>query len=132
MSQDNLELVRRTLEAFVREDMEAVVAELDPEIEIDDTDIPDGDDYRGHDAFFKWLARWDEGWETSRIEDIEVLQGTDDRVVAPFRMIAQGKGSGIELERKDAIVCELRNAKITRIGYYNDQGKARKAAGLSE
>ncbi len=132
MAQEDVELVRRTLEAFVREDVEAVVAELDPEIEIDDTDIPDAGDYRGHDAFFQWLARWDESWETSRMEDIEVRPGTDDRVVALFRMIAQGKGSGIEVERKDAMVCEVRNAKIARIGYYNDQRKALEAAGLSK
>lgn len=128
---ENVALVQRSLEAFARGDLQTVVRDLDPEIEIDDTDIPDGDDYRGHAAYFAWLARWDEGWESSRIEDVTVEVGVGDRVLALFRMVVKGKGSGIEMERNDALVCEVRAGKISRIGYYNDQAKAKAAAGVS-
>ena len=47
-------------------------------------------------------------------------------------MIVKGKGSGIELARDDAILAELAEGKIIRLGYYNDQAQAREAAGLSE
>jgi ketosteroid isomerase-like protein len=46
-------------------------------------------------------------------------------------MYATGKGSGIELARDDATITEFRDGKIAKIGYYNDQTRAREAAGLS-
>jgi hypothetical protein len=46
-------------------------------------------------------------------------------------MIAKGGGSGLEVERSDAIVYRLKNGKIVRMEYFNDQSKALQAAGLS-
>ena len=66
-------------------------------------------------------ARWDEIWESWRIEGLELRSSGDDKVLALFRMIAKGKGSGIELTREDAVLGELRGGKIVKVGYYNDQ-----------
>jgi ketosteroid isomerase-like protein len=132
MSQENVEIVRRSLDAFVREDWPAVLAALDPDVEVDDTDILDADQYEGHEAFFKWLEDWNESWESSRMEDIRVLDGGEGQIVALFRQVVRGKGSGIELDRADAMVFEIRNGMIVKLGYYNDQRQALEAAGLSE
>ena len=48
----------------------------------------------------------------------------------PVPMIVKGKGSGIELSRRDALVCTLRAGKIAEMGYYNDQQQALEAVGL--
>ena len=130
MSQaENLEVMRRFAEATARDDHDAVEALLAPTVEIDDQDIPDAD---GHDSFHEWRTRWDESWDSSHIEALELLPSGEDQVLALFRMIVQGKGSGIELARDDAILAELAEGKIIRLGYYNDQAQAREAAGLSE
>jgi ketosteroid isomerase-like protein len=131
MSQKNVEIVRRVLEAVMSGSGPEVLAELDPAVEIEDTVIPDASDYRGHDGFFRWLARWNESWEDWRLEDIEILPGGDDHVVALLRMVAKGKGSGVEIDRPDAVVYKLSDGKIVRIGYYNDQDRALEAAGLT-
>src|SRR3954468_883820 len=128
--QENVETVRRVLEAVMSGRGPEVLAELDPAVEIEDSVIPDASDYRGHDGFFRWLARWNESWEDWRLEDIEILPGGDDHVVALLRMVAKGKGSGVEIDRPDAVVYKLREGKIARIGYYNDQDSALDAAGL--
>jgi ketosteroid isomerase-like protein len=47
-------------------------------------------------------------------------------------MRATGRGSGVSVERKDAIVSTFQDGKITRIDWYNDQAQALEAAGLSE
>ena len=86
--------MRRMLEAVGRRDYQAVLAVLDPEVEIDDTDIPES---TGTDTFLEWLARWDEAWESWRVEDVEVRPAGDDQAIALFRMVTMGKGSGIEL-----------------------------------
>ena len=69
------------------------VADLDPELEIDDTDIPES---TGTDSFLEWLARWDDAWESWRFEDLEIRSVGDDQAIALFRMVTTGKGSGIE------------------------------------
>jgi ketosteroid isomerase-like protein len=129
MLQENVETTRRFTEALVRGDYEAAASELGPDLEIDDTDIPES---TGADSFHAWIARWDGSWESWRIEDLEILPVGDDRTISFFKMIAKGKGSGIELTRDDAVLTEFRDGKIVRIGYYNDQAQAREAAGLRE
>jgi ketosteroid isomerase-like protein len=128
-SQENVETARRFTEAVVRGDYVAAAAELGPNVEIDDTDIPES---TGADSFHAWLARWDEAWESWRIEHLEIRAAGDDRTISLFKMIAKGKGSGIELARDDAVLAEFRHGKIVRIGYYNDQSQALEAAGLEE
>jgi ketosteroid isomerase-like protein len=129
MSQENVEVMRRIVEAAGRKEYEAVLADLDPDVEIDDSDIPES---TGADSFLEWLARWDQAWESWRIEDIEVRAAGDDRVIALFRMVAKGKGSGIELTRLDALVASFRAGKAVKLEYYNDQVLALKDVGLSE
>ena len=127
MSLENADVMRRILEAAGRRDYQAVLADLDPEVEIDDTDIPES---TGTDSFFEWLARWDEAWESWRFEDVEVRAAGDDHVIALFRMVTTGKGSGIELTRPDALVASFRGGKVVKLGYYNDRAMALEAVGL--
>src|SRR6266550_2963650 len=97
MSQESVETSRRFTEALNRGDYKAAAAELDlVELEIDDTDIPES---TGADSFHAWLARWDQAWEDWRIEDLEIRPVGKDRTLSLFKMVARGKGSGIELAR---------------------------------
>ncbi len=121
--------MRRIVEAVSGGDYQAAAAELDPHVEIDDTDIPES---TGGDSFLEWIARWDESWESWRTEGLEVRAGSAGKAIALFMMIAKGKGSGVELRRQDALVGEFRNGKAVKLGYYNDQAQALEAAGLSE
>jgi ketosteroid isomerase-like protein len=137
MSRENVEVVRRFVTALVTAqdsgDWQPVLAELDPDVEIDDLDISlDTEHYRGHDRFRTWIGVWNDAWESWRIAGLEVRPVGEDRAVALFLMIVTGKGSGIELSRHDALVCTLRAAKITEMGYYNDQQQALQAVGLLE
>jgi ketosteroid isomerase-like protein len=113
-NEENVEVIRRAFEATLREDWEAVLAEFHPDLEIWDHDIPDADVYRGHDGFFAWLARWGESWESWHLEDIEILPASEGRAIALFRILATGRGSGIELTRRDAITYYLRDGKVSR------------------
>ena len=73
-----------------------------------------------------------ESWESWSLEDVEVRPVGEDRAIGLFLVRAKGKGSGIELSRRDALVCTLRSGKIEELTYYNDQRQALEAAGLSD
>src|SRR5919198_5103395 len=120
MSQENVEVVHRFIEALPKAqasgDWQPVLAEVDPEVEIEDLDITlDSDHFRGHDGVRKWIGVWMESWNNWTLEDIEVRPVGGDRAVGLFRVYAKGRGSGIELSRPDAMVCTLREGKIVGI-----------------
>jgi ketosteroid isomerase-like protein len=132
---ENVEVVGRCLEAIGEAQVSGawgpVLAELDPEVEMDDFDtVIDTEHYLGHDGFLKWMSTWNESWDSWRLDDVEVLPAGESDVIAQFVMFATGAGSGMELERPDAVTFKLREGKIVEIAYYNDQNQAREALGL--
>jgi ketosteroid isomerase-like protein len=128
MAEENVQTMRRVLDASARKDYDAVLADLDDAVEIDDTDIPEA---TGRDSYLAWIARWDEAWKSWHIEDVEIRTGDGEQVIALFTMVATGRGSGVELRRADAVVASFRGGKAVKVGYYNDQAQALKAVGLA-
>jgi ketosteroid isomerase-like protein len=137
MSQENIEVVQRLIDGFNRrdDDWQSVLAELHSDVVIDDRDISlDAEFHRGHDGICKWLGIWSDAWGSWRIESVEVRPVGEDRAIALFLMLCKGKGSGIELSRRDALVCTLRAGKIAEMVYYNELqlDEAFDSVGLSE
>jgi ketosteroid isomerase-like protein len=128
MSQENLAAIGRIVDAINAKDWQAVLADLDPNVEIDDTDIPEG---TGDDSFLTWVNRWDEAWDGWHVEDIETRLAENDKAIALFTMVVRGRGSGVELRRADALVTSFRDGKAVKLGYYNDQAEALRAVGLA-
>jgi ketosteroid isomerase-like protein len=129
MSADaNVEVVSRFTKALARGDYDEAAAMLTPDFTVEDTDIPES---TGADSFYEWMGRWDAAFESWRIEDVEVRAIDESRTLSMFRIYVKGRGSGVELVRDDGVIAELRDAKIVRIAYYNDQSQALDAAGLS-
>jgi ketosteroid isomerase-like protein len=129
MSQGNVEVVRRSYEAYGRGDMESALAALDPEIVIYDHDIPDSGEYRGLDGVLRWQADWEASWASWRWEAEELID-VGNRVVAVLRVHAKGRGSGADVERLDGAVWTLRDGKGVRLDYYGSKADALEAVGL--
>jgi ketosteroid isomerase-like protein len=136
MSQENVEVVRRGLEALNRDDSEELVALSDDDLEIAPaTEIGvegRAHGYRGKDAWANYFAHAHEIWDEWRIEDAEFFQADDDWVVAVFRVVARGAGSGAEVEHSRGIAYKLRGGKILRVHGYPDPRDALEAVGLQE
>jgi uncharacterized protein len=131
MSQENVEIVRRSYNAYARGNMDSALTALDPEIEIYDHDIPDSGEYRGLDGLFRWQADWESSWESWRWE-AEDFVDAGDRVVAVLRVHAKGRGSGADVERLDGAVWTLRDGKCIRLDYYGSKAEALEAVGRRE
>jgi ketosteroid isomerase-like protein len=129
MSQANVAAMQRIANAIDAKDWQAVLADLDPQVEIDDADIPEA---TGGDSFLAWMGRWDEAWDSWHAENIEIRPAEDDQVIALLTMVVKGRGSGVELRRADALVASFRGGKAVKLGYYSDQAQALKAVGLAE
>jgi ketosteroid isomerase-like protein len=135
MSLEKVDVVQSLIEGFNRrdDDWQSVLAVLDSDIEVVDLDISlDADRFRGHAGVRKWLTFWSDAWGDWRIEGLEVRPVGEDRAIALFVMVVTGQESGIELSRRDALVCTLRAGKIAAMTYYNDQQQALEAIDLSE
>jgi ketosteroid isomerase-like protein len=103
---------------------------LDEEIEVHDHDTPDQGAYQGHAGVERWLRDWGDAWAEYSFEPEEFIDA-GDAVIAVIRMHAKGKGSGVELDRQDALVYRFRDDKILRTDYYNSKQQALEAAGVS-
>jgi len=61
----NLEIVRRAIKAFNREDLDQALEWADPEIEwVVARDHPDAATHRGRDAVAAYLREWQTPWKT--------------------------------------------------------------------
>jgi hypothetical protein len=67
MSRENVELVRRALEAFPRGEMEEMLSFMDPECELHSAIVggAEGNVYRGHEGLRRWYADSFEVWRSA-------------------------------------------------------------------
>ena len=132
MSQENVELVRRGIEAWNRGDLDALLATLHPDLEYVTTGVfPDLDPvYHGHDGFRRFWQDFREIWESLSIE-IHELRDCGERVLLRLTFNARGR-DGLEVRRKVASVATIRAGLIVRQENYGDWTTALEAVGPSE
>jgi ketosteroid isomerase-like protein len=133
MSQENLELVRRCVEAWSTGDREKLAGYLHPDVVFHSaiTNIV-GETVAGREAILGLLDRWAEEWSTLRWEVDEYIDAGEGRVVTLHRVIAKGRASGIELDRELGGVWDIQEGLIIREWIYLDRDEALEAAGLRE
>jgi ketosteroid isomerase-like protein len=130
MSADNASVVRALLEAAARGDWDAAMAAYDPEVEIDTTQaLPDGRVYHGLEGVDRSWRTWRGPWSAYDFK-VEELTEAGDRVLAVLHIRGRAKGSGIEVERRQAEVYTLRDGRIVGWKLYSDPSEARREAAL--
>ena len=134
MSEENVEALRRGLEAFNRGDAEAWIAIWHPEGELYElVGIPDAPDvYRGHDGIRRWLAN-----ARSIVgHDFKMkptsLTTVGEVVLAEIEGTGVGEGSGIPVEWTTYIAIWMRQGKIVRSRAFLRRAEALDAARVSE
>src|SRR5512133_1636178 len=97
MSAENVEIVRRAVEAFNRGDLDAAVADFAPDCEyISSGAIPGATDtYRGPEGYKRFA-----GWLLDQFDDVRLelneIIGEGDQVVVSFNNRGRGKHGGPE------------------------------------
>jgi ketosteroid isomerase-like protein len=135
MSQENVEVFKRAFDAINRRDADALLSELDPEVEWHSAILMamGGTQtvYRGHEGVREWLRDLYETLSEFQAEYAEI-RDLGDRTVAIGRVRARGKASEAEIESPHGTVVEFKNGKGVRIRTYLDPKEALEAAGLRE
>ena len=135
MSEENVEIVRRMMDAWSRRDLEAAIEMLHPEIEWRLTLTPGGPEgtaYRGVDGIRDWFGEVDEVWTGLRIDAVEFRDVGGDRVIQLGRFRAVAKESGVPIDQPQGTLLELKNGRVFRVRGFGSHREALEAAGLSE
>jgi uncharacterized protein len=132
MSEENVEVVRRMYNAFHSGDADGALAHFDPEVVVDASKArPDGGRGQGREQLnvivAAWMGTWDE-WH----EEIEEMRDLGSQVLVLSVQRGRGKGSGVEVEARYALLYDVHGGKITRLVMYADQAQALEAAGPRE
>ena len=133
MPQDNVELTRRGMEAFVAGDWEAWTERFDPAIEWEETPGlgPDPSVYRGIEEVRAAVQSWTEMWTEYSFEVHEYLDAGDD-VVVLIRERGRGRSAGVTVERELGEIFTFRDGKVIRNRLYGSWDEALEAAGLAK
>ncbi len=123
-AEENVRLAQRGFDAFNGGDVDAVLAMLDPEVEVysDPGFLNSGYSY-GRDGYLRWVGEWLEAWEEFVIEVIEIEAVGDDHVVSVVHQRGRGRG-GIEVEQDVAFMWEVRDGRAVRLHLYPDRAAA--------
>ena len=135
MSQENVDLVRRLVEAFNRRDMRGLA-----ELSHDDLEFVSvltavdagGATYRGSETWTSYFAAMNETWDEWQVEDFQVFDGREYGVAGVFRIVGKGKHSGAPVEHEIGLAYRIRDGKVWRMRSYLDPGQALEAVGLRE
>jgi ketosteroid isomerase-like protein len=130
MSQRSVEIVRRAHDALNRGDMDALLVLCDGAFRLDMSDrVFNPAVYEGHDGIRRFYAEVQEVWE-SYVWEPEELMEAGDNVVACLRSGGRGRGSGVEVERRTAMVWTVREGRATALRFFRDRTEALEAEGL--
>ena len=130
MSKENVELVRGFYDAYQSGDTDRALERLDPEFEFVDMPVlPGAGVYRGRQGFLDWVTAFEESFEDYRFEPIELI-AEEDRVLAPTRVRAIGRGSGAEVEMTFFALWTVRDGAIVAQRAFSERAEAFAAAGI--
>ena len=133
MSQENVEIVQRSLDAFSRGDLETVLDDFSPGFEFH----PSGrwldmqKTYRGREGFVDFWRRFRAAWEEITVS-IERIEDLDDRVLTLGTFHGRGGESGVEVNTEAAFLHTVKDGLIVHLRSFRTQKEALEAAGLSE
>jgi ketosteroid isomerase-like protein len=132
MAQDNVEIVRRSLDAFNCGDADAFTSLTTTDFEwTTGLGAIEGEIFHGHEGVRTYFGRLRAAWEEFRFV-VHELRDLDDVVLVLGRLEGRGRGGGVPVDSPVGAVWNLRDGEIWRLRAYLDQSKAAEVAGAPE
>jgi ketosteroid isomerase-like protein len=134
MSQENVERVRKAMEAMNGGDFDAALNLAHPDIEWQTLDaFPDAGTYRGSEEVLSFFQTWLDAFRGFRLH-LEKYEAVDEhRVLARLRVSGEGVESGVAVESPPFFqLLEYRDGLLIRARMFQTESEALEVAGLSE
>ena len=131
MSQENVEVVRASFEAWNAADMDAFREVYDPDVIVRSPEgWPEPGPFIGREALMRQFKQMRETWDADASELVSDFEDVGDRVAVRF--VWRGLGHGPDSNFEVTVISTLRKRKIVYQEYFWDHGEALEALGLSE
>jgi ketosteroid isomerase-like protein len=135
MSEENVEIVRRAMDAWNRQDIETTLDLADPEVEyVNAPSAVEPGTRQGHEALERVVRIQWEGIPGAN-QDIERVHDRGDEIISENLLSRSMPGSDARISQPILMSWKFRNGKIVRIeilGTGPEFREALEAAGLSE
>jgi ketosteroid isomerase-like protein len=131
MSDANLKLVRRAFAALNRRDVEAFLADTDPDVVTDWSRAkgPERGTFQGREEVAGFLRSWWDAFDESEIV-VDELIDAGDQVVSAFHGRQRGRGSGAVVEgRGSVLVWTFKDGRVVAATLYQNRDEALAAVG---
>ena len=135
MSQENVALARKAIDALNRGDVDALLAVLSPDVVWEALEGVAGIDelYRGRAGVGEWIeAMWENAAEGVHVEIERITDLGDDRVFVAVVLKAHRRGSGEPFEYRTWQIVWFADGLVTRRQVFWTRAEALKTAGLRE
>jgi ketosteroid isomerase-like protein len=131
MSQENVELYRRCIDAFNRRDLDAFLALMDEDVEAASRLAAIEGRLKGHDGMRRWWTSWFAVWPDYRLAILE-LREREDVTLAALR--GQGHAAASDVPFEDMVwqLARWRGGKCVLWHVFTDRDEALETAGMSE
>ena len=132
MSQENVEVVRRWVEAYNRRDFDGIIEVTDPDCEFRSRFVAIESEFRGHEGFpYAYFRTLDEAYARFNILPSEFINaGAGALMVANAEW--RGRASGAEGNLPIFVAFWLKAGKVLRAETFTERTQALEAVGLSE
>jgi ketosteroid isomerase-like protein len=132
MSQENVEITKRSIDAFNARNLDAYDELFTPDSEWSTAmGSIEGEIFRGREGTETYFGRLGDTWEEYRILATE-FRDLGDRVLALGRIEGRGRASGITIDSPWALIDGFRDGKVSRIRVFLDPAEALRVAGLAD
>jgi ketosteroid isomerase-like protein len=133
MSEENIELVRKSIDALNRGDLDGWMGFLSPDVRWESQNVRGITPvYRGRAEARAWLEQFLDLFEEIHLEIEQITALGDDRVLSGYTEIGRGRASGAPMEQTVWSILWVAEGLITRRQGFPSRDKALEAAGLSE
>jgi len=134
MSQENVDVVRDSFDAFAAGGLDAMADFWSADINWRALEgaVDDVGEIQGPEALRRYFQDWIDTFDNISAVPEELVDVDDARVAAVLHVRGSAKASGVETELRYAVLCTVRDGKITRGREYTDRTEALEAVGLKE
>jgi ketosteroid isomerase-like protein len=128
---ERVEIVRRMYQARDGGNLDTVMACFHPDVVLDARARPDTGIVQGRSELARTIGEWVDTFDEWR-EDIEEIRDLGSQVYVVATQRGRGKGSGIEIETRYALLYKVQGDQITQMTMFREPAEALAAARTKE